>query len=364
MCRNTAEVLVLLKNLCNFVAVELIRRLKYHLVAFIVVAIWGSTFVFTKMLLQAGLTPAQIFTFRFIIAYVLLLGWTAFRGWRRANHTSQFSPLSFHLSHLFCNNWRDELLMVALGVTGGSVYFLAENAAMLYTTATNTSLIVCSCPLFAMLLFAVFYRQSEPITRVQALGSVIACLGMAVVVLNGHFVLHLSPLGDLLAFGACLCWAVYSILMKAAFERGQSDACIRSAECEQSRPKVKPALERYSALFITRKVFFYGLLTIIPYFILVPEETWIFTPSIFQFFNSSILLNLLFLGVVASMLCFLVWNWVIGKLGAVVATNWVYLNPLTTILFAWWLLDEQITVWFLLGSALILVGMYLADRKK
>ena len=339
MCRNTAEVLVFLKNLCNFVAVELIRRLKYHLVAFIVVAIWGSTFVFTKMLLQAGLTPAQIFTFRFIIAYVLLLGWTAFRGWRRANHTSQFSPLSFHLSHLFCNNWRDELLMVALGVTGGSVYFLAENAAMLYTTATNTSLIVCSCPLFAMLLFAVFYRQSEPITRVQALGSVIACLGMAVVVLNGHFVLHLSPLGDLLAFGACLCWAVYSILMQ-------------------------PALQRYDTLFITRKVFFYGLLTIIPYFILVPEETWIFTPSIFQFFNSSILLNLLFLGVIASMLCFLVWNWVIGKLGAVVATNWVYLNPLTTILFAWWLLDEQITVWFLLGSALILVGMYLADRKK
>ena len=339
MCRNTAEVLVFLKNLCNFVAVELIRRLKYHLVAFIVVAIWGSTFVFTKMLLQAGLTPAQIFTFRFIIAYVLLLGWTAFRGWRRANHTSQFSPLSFHLSHLFCNNWRDELLMVALGVTGGSVYFLAENAALLYTTATNTSLIVCSCPLFAMLLFAVFYRQSEPITRVQALGSVIACLGMAVVVLNGHFVLHLSPLGDLLAFGACLCWAVYSILMQ-------------------------PALERYSALFITRKVFFYGLLTIIPYFLLVPEEARIFNSSIFQFFNSSILLNLLFLGIVASMLCFLVWNWVISKLGAVVATNWVYLNPLTTILFAWWLLDEQITLWFLLGSALILVGMYLADRKK
>jgi len=347
VCRNTAEVLVLLKNLCNFVAVELIRRLKYHLVAFIVVAIWGSTFVFTKMLLQAGLTPAQIFTFRFIIAYVLLalysVGRTVKKEWGRANHifhlSSFISHFSSFISHLFCNNWRDELLMLALGVTGGSVYFLAENAAMLYTTATNTSLIVCSCPLFAMLLFAVFYRQSEPITRVQALGSVIACLGMAVVVLNGHFVLHLSPLGDLLAFGACLCWAVYSILMQ-------------------------PALQRYDTLFITRKVFFYGLLTIIPYFLLVPEEARIFNSSIFQFFNSSILLNLLFLGIVASMLCFLVWNWVISKLGAVVATNWVYLNPLTTILFAWWLLDEQITVWFLLGSALILVGMYLADRKK
>ena len=333
----------------------------YHLVAFIVVAIWGSTFVFTKMLLQSGLSPAQIFTFRFIIAYILLALYcigrayfskdsrtdkTFFKGHSkdRMRHGEEevlksCSPCKKRRSRVFCASWRDELLMVALGVTGGSVYFLAENAAMLYTTATNTSLIVCSCPLFAMLLFAVFYRQSEPITRVQAQGSVVACMGMAVVVLNGRFVLHLSPLGDLLAFGACLCWALYSILMK-------------------------PALERYDTLFITRKVFFYGLLTIIPYFLMVPEEARIFTTSIFEFFNSSILLNLLFLGIVASMICFLVWNWVISKLGAVVATNWVYFNPITTILFAWWLLGEQITVWFLLGTVLILLGMFLADRRR
>ena len=229
--------------------------------------------------------------------------------------------------------------MVALGITGGSLYFLTENAAMLYTTATNTSLIVCSCPLFAMLLFAIVYRQSEHITKVQAFGSVIACLGMAVVVLNGHFVLHLSPLGDILAFGACLCWAVYSLLMKKA-------------------------LEEYSTLFITRKVFFYGIITIIPYYIVRPEEASIFNFSIFQSFNFTILLNLLFLAVVASLLCFLTWNWVISKLGAVVATNWVYFNPITTILFAWWLLHEQITIWFLLGTILILAGMYLSDKKK
>ncbi len=293
-----------------------------HIVAFLTVAVWGSTFVFTKLLLQAGLSPAQIFTLRFIIAYVLLLAYSMSRQ-----------------HQWLCSSWKDELLMVALGITGGSLYFLTENAAMLYTTATNTSLIVCSCPLFAMLLFAIVYRQSEHITKVQALGSVIACLGMAVVVLNGHFVLHLSPLGDILAFGACLCWAVYSLLMKKA-------------------------LEEYSTLFITRKVFFYGIITIIPYYIIRPEEASIFNLSIFQSFNFTILLNLLFLAVVASLLCFLTWNWVISKLGAVVATNWVYFNPITTILFAWWLLHEQITIWFLLGTILILAGMYLSDRKK
>ena len=292
----------------------------YHLVAFVVVAIWGSTFVFTKMLLLAGLSPAQIFTLRFIIAYVLLLAYSLI------TQRSKFN--------VQCSTWKDELLMVALGITGGSLYFLTENAAMLYTTATNTSLIVCSCPLFAMLLFAIVYRHSEHISKLQAFGSVLACLGMAIVVLNGHFVLHLSPLGDMLAFAACLCWAVYSLLMK-------------------------PATERYSSLFITRKVFIYGLLTIIPYYLIVPGF-----PSLSTILRPDVLWNLLFLGVVASMLCYLVWNWVIGKLGAVTATNWVYFNPITTILFAWWLLHEQITVWFLLGTVLILVGMYLADKSK
>ena len=293
------------------------NNIGYHLVAFLIVAIWGSTFVFTKMLLQNGLSPAQIFTLRFIIAYVLLLA---------------FSLTQKH--RWFSDSWHDELLMMMLGVTGGSVYFLAENAAMLYTTATNTSLIVCSCPLFAMLLFSIIYRHSEHISKIQAIGSIVACLGMAIVVLNGHFVLRLSPIGDMLAFAACLCWAVYSLLIKSA-------------------------LERYTSLFITRKVFFYGLVTIIPYFYFKPGF-----PSVDVLLRPEVLWNLLFLGVIASMLCYVVWNWVIRKLGAVIATNWVYCNPLTTILFAWWLLQEQITVWLLFGTIFILVGMYLADKHK
>ena len=299
--------------------VKLSSVIGYHLVAFLTVAIWGSTFVFTKLLLQNGLSPAQIFTLRFIIAYVLMVTGCLMAGKR---------------FRLFSDSWRDELMMVMLGITGGSVYFLMENAAMLFTTATNTSLIVCTCPLFAMLLVAIVYRHSEHISSLQALGSVIACLGMAIVVLNGRFVLHLSPLGDMLAFGACLCWAFYSLLMKWA-------------------------LQRYDTLFITRKVFFYGLLTILPYYLVVPGF-----PPMEVLLGREVLWNLLFLGVVASMLCYVMWNWVIGKLGAVVATNWVYFNPITTILFAWWLLKEQITIWFLLGSLLIIGGMLLSERKE
>ena len=91
-----------------------------------VIAIWGSTFVFTKLLLLGGLTAAQIFILRFIIAYALLLGYCLVRGIR-----------------WMADSWRDELLMAALGVTGGSLYFLTENSSMNYTTTTNTSIVAC-----------------------------------------------------------------------------------------------------------------------------------------------------------------------------------------------------------------------------
>ena len=281
------------------------------------VAVWGTTFVWTKLLIINGLSPAQIFTLRFIIAYVLLTGFSLWRGRHK----------------WLSDNWRDELTMMALGLTGGSMYFLTENESLRFTTATNTSLIVCSCPLFAMLIIALFYR-SERFSARQVWGSIVALAGMAAVVLNGHFVLHLSPLGDTLAFSACLCWALYTLLMK-------------------------PVMGRYPAMFITRKVFFYGILTILPYYIFVPDM-----PSWDVLMRPEVALNLLFLGSVASMLCYLTWSWCMKGLGAVVCTNWVYVNPITTIIAAWLILGEQITTYFLLGSVLIIAGMYLSSKKK
>lgn len=289
---------------------------KYHIVAFLTVAVWGTTFVWTKLLIINGLSPAQIFTLRFIIAYVLLTGFSLWRGRHK----------------WLSDNWRDELTMMALGLTGGSMYFLTENESLRFTTATNTSLIVCSCPLFAMLIIALFYK-SERFSRLQALGSLLALIGMAAVVLNGHFVLHLSPLGDTLAFSACICWALYTLLMK-------------------------PVMGRYPAMFITRKVFFYGILTILPYYIFVPDM-----PSMDVLMRPEVALNLLFLGSVASMLCYLTWSWCMKGLGAVICTNWVYVNPITTIIAAWLILDEQITAYFLIGSILIIAGMYLSSKK-
>lgn len=284
----------------------------YHLVAFATVAIWGCTFVSTKVLMLNGLSPAQIFTLRFLIAYVMML--------------------AVYHSRLWADSWRDELKMMLLGISGGSLYFLSENEAMNFTSTTNTSLIVCSCPLFATLLVRLVYRSTTRISMMQLGGSLLAFAGMVIVVLNGRFVLHLSPLGDALAFTACLSWSVYSLLMKWVSAK-------------------------YGAAFITRKVFFYGVLTILPYYIFYPT-----LPTAAVLTKPVVVGNLAFQGCLASMICFLTWNWCISKLGAVKATNWVYFNPITTMIFASWVLGEKITPYFLAGATCILLGMFVADR--
>ena len=150
---------------------------KYHAAALFTVAVWGATFVSTKVLIAHLLTPAEIFLLRFALAYVCI--WPLSKGRLRAD------------------GWRDEALLAAAGVTGGSFYFLTENMAQEYAPASNVSL-VWTTPLLSLA-----YR-GERMTRRQIGGSALAFAGMVLVVLNDRFVLHPSPKGDLLALSAAL----------------------------------------------------------------------------------------------------------------------------------------------------------------
>ena len=284
---------------------------RYHIAALFTVAVWGATFVSTKVLIANSLTPAEIFLLRFAIANACI------------------SPVS--RGRLWAAGWRDELTLAAAGVTGGSLYFLTENMALEFAPASNVSLIVCTAPVWTALLLSLAYR-SERMTRRQVAGSALAFAGMVLVVLNGCFVLHLSPRGDLLALSAALLWMVYSLVIKRVGGR-------------------------YPAIFITRKVFFYGLLTILPVFLFQP-----FSVDAGVLARPAVWGNLLFLGIIASMLCYILWNAAMHRLGAVRTTNYIYINPLVTILTAALCIGERITAAALAGAALILYGMWRAER--
>lgn len=177
-----------------------------------------------------------------------------------------------------------------------------------------------------------FYKD-ERMNRSQIIGSVIAFIGMALVIFNGEVILQLDPRGDLLAFGAVLSWGLYSLLMKMT-------------------------LGKYDVAFITRKVFGYGLLTMIPYFML---RGW---PdlSLQSLDSHAVWGNILYLGIVASLGCFLVWNWCLDRLGTVRTTNLIYLQPFFTMLVGALVLGEKITWMALAGAVILIWGMYRAVR--
>ena len=287
------------------------QKLLWHLIAVGAVAVWGTTFVNTKVLYNSGLTPSEIFFLRFLIAYVAI--WF-------------ISPRK-----LFADSWRDEGLMLLLGITGGSLFFVAENSAVGLTYVNNVSFITSTSPLITVILGIVFVKSIKA-TWTLITGSLIALLGVGIVIFNGSFILHLNPWGDLLALLTAVCWAVYSLLMKAVSSK-------------------------YSAVFITRKIFFYGLVTVLPMFLIDP---WTATFSMLM--TPKVVLNLLFLGLIASFLCFALWTVVIARLGVMTASNYQYLNPITTVVASAIFLSEPMTAIAYMGSALILIGVAVSNK--
>ena len=283
----------------------------YHLIALLIVIVWGTTFVSTKILLFNGLSPKDIFIYRFLLAY------TGIWFWGR--------------QPLFAKSLKDEFLFLLMGITGGSLYFIAENTALKITQASNVALLVCTAPILTAVL-SHWLLKNEKLNRFIIHGSLLAITGVGFVAYNGHFILKINPLGDILCLVAALSWAFYTIILKQLGSK-------------------------YPALLITRKVFFYGLMSMLPLFLFQPlfiETSVLLKPAVWG--------NLLFLGIVASLFCYFLWNKTVRKIGAVRTTNYVYIVPLVTLLTSSAVISETITPVALVGALLILVGVVLAER--
>ena len=253
------------------------------------VVLWGTTFVSTKTLLGHGLTPADIMFYRFLQAYIIM--WF-------------FSP-HFH----WPKNLKDELLFIGAGICGGSLYFLTENSALKLTLASNVALLVGTAPILTVLLSR-FLLKTGRLRHNLIIGSLVALFGVACVVYNGSVILQIHPVGDLLSLTAAVTWALYNIFLK------KLDG-------------------KYDTLYITRKIFFYGVLTLSPVFLIRPLTT-----DIALLTQPAVLGNLLFLGLVASLFCYVIWNRAVKQLGTIATSNYIYIVPLVTMLSSALILKE------------------------
>lgn len=283
-----------------------------HLAALLTIMIWGTTFISTKVLLT-GFLPVEILFFRFVMGLLALLAVCP----RRLKGTTA----------------RQELAFAAAGLCGVCLYYLLENIALTYTMASNVGVIISVAPFFTALLSHLFLHQDEKLRPGFFLGFAVAMAGIILISFNGSS-LQFGPTGDLLALLAAFLWACYSILTKKISSYG------------------------YSTILTTRRIFFYGILFMVPALFFFDFQ-WDLT----RFANPVYLLNILFLGLGASALCFVTWNFAVKRLGAVRTSIYIYMVPVITLIASVLILHEPFTWMTGAGMFLTLAGLLLSEYK-
>ena len=282
----------------------------FHVIAILVILAWGVSFPFTRILLDAKISPTEIFVYRSAIAYLGLLAISRFR-------------ISFW-------EWRDELVAVLCGLTGGALYFVLQNIALKLTLLSDVVIVIAINPLLTAILAAIFLKEENYSWKVLV-SSAVAFAGVAVVTLRNGFVWGDGLLGNILSFLAALSWAVYSVFLK----RVQA---------------------RHSTLDITRKVMIYGTLCALPLMLAEPLS------PLSTLLRTDVFFIMIFLALVCSMAAFFVWNLVIKKIGAIRANNYLYLDPIVSILLGVIMINEQVGAVAILGCALVLIGVIMVEK--
>jgi len=285
---------------------------KGHISAIITIFIWGTAFISTRVLL-ADFMPIEIIFYRFGIGlFVLMLAYP---------------------HRLKVKSKKEELMFAAAGLCGVSLYFLFENIALMYTATSNVGVIISVSPFFTALL-ATWLLDGEKPKANFFIGFITAIAGIFLISFNGVAVLELNPIGDILAVLAAVVWAVYSILLRKISQFG------------------------YNTIQTTRRIFCYGLFILIPALFLFPFEF-----GLERFARPTNIFNILFLGLGASALCFVTWNFSVRVLGAIKTSIYIYLVPVITVVTSVIVLNERITWMSALGTILTLAGLFVSREQ-
>lgn len=284
-----------------------------HIEALVTILIWGTTFISTKVLLNS-FSPIEILFFRFIIGYLAL--------WLVCPHK------------LKSNNKKEELYFASAGLCGITLYYLCENVALTYTLASNVGVIISIAPFFTALFNFIFLKGEKPQLRFFV-GFIIAMVGIYLISFSSDTTLQLNPLGDILAVIAAIIWAAYSTITKKVSTFG------------------------YNTLQTTRRSFFYGLIFMIPILFIMD-----FKLNLGRFMHMKNYLNILYLGLGASAMCFVTWNCAVKILGSVKTSVYIYMVPVITTITSVIILHEQITWIAACGIILTLIGLFVSESKK
>jgi len=283
-----------------------------HAAAIATMLVWGTTYIATKVLLD-DFKPLEILVLRFAVGFLTL--WI------------------LHPHRMKVQDKKHELLFALAGLSGVCLYFLFQNIALSYTMASNVGVIISAAPFFTALFSHIFLKGQEKLRINFFAGFLIAIAGIALISFNGAR-MQISPIGDLLTLLAAALWGVYSVLTDRIAAAG------------------------YGTLESTRRIFGWGLVFMLPALAFVD-----FSPSVEALTQPANIFNILFLGVGASALCFVSWNFALRRLGTIRSSGYIYLEPVVTVITAVILLGDLLTPYTAIGTLLTLGGLVVSEVK-
>lgn len=291
-------------------AIQKKNLLIYHLAALIAIIIWSATYISTKILLKS-FYPIEISLFRFTIAYIFLL---------------IIRPkFDFRISIK-----KDKYFILA-GFLGMFLYYFVENLATKYTYASNVALIVSSIPIITSIL-AHLINKDEKLNKKLIIAFFISLTGMVLVILSTGEIIKFSIGGDILALAAAILFSAYNIV-------------------------IRRINKEIHVLDIVRKSIFFGLGFILITYLFKPDKS-----DLLLIFQIPELLHLLFLGIFASGVCFILWNKSIKEIGSIKASQYIYLVPVLTGVMSVIILNEPFSIIKILGMGIILIGVFYSQR--
>lgn len=284
-----------------------------HLSLFFVILIWGSTFVNIKIVLPQ-IPPITIALLRFIIASVVMGFFLVITKQPRLKK-------------------QDLPIMIITGFTGITAFNVLQNLGLRYAGATDAAILISMSPVFIALLSWLFLK--EKISAFQLIGISIAFTGSVLVATNGSLnntggFDRLRVYGDMLILLSSLTWAIFSIYLK-------------------------------KLLTIYPPVTIMTYSTIIGTIFLLPLS-FLEYPVNFQAINLAGWLNIIYLGLLASALGNLIWNWALSKVSPVTAGAYLYLSPVVSAVVAFIFLNEIPSVYTITGGIIIILGTFFASK--
>lgn len=308
------------------------QTIKGHSAALLSVLIWGTTFISSKIVLEY-LSPIELLIYRFSVGLAVLTlldSHKLVRGKKKPERQAvpEMEPGSFET----CRGLKkksDEIYFIFAGITGVTLYYLLENFSLTYTTASNAGVIVSTAPFFTAL--AAWMLRKEKCMSIRFLaGFVLALSGIAMISFQGGSV-SLNPLGDFLALSAAFVWGFYSVFSKWISEKG------------------------YPVIAATKRIITWGLLFMIPFGFFMGFS---FEPRIL--FMPQVLFHVVYLGISASAVCFVLWNYAVDRLGVITSGVYIYLTPVVTVALSIPVLHETFTWYTGAGMLLTIVGLVIS----